>query len=130
MSFFKSLAVAALATTVLAHPQHAHSHAKRTEPYGSVITSCTVPGTVALTFDDGPFIYTNDLLDKLAAVGFKASFFQNGQNWDNIYNYNATIQRMITDGHQVCSHTYVHHYRPLHMLKEPQLGPQGSCYTD
>jgi peptidoglycan/xylan/chitin deacetylase (PgdA/CDA1 family) len=104
MSFFKSVAVAALATTVFAHPYH---NSKRAEPVGTIITSCTVPGTVALTFDDGPYIYTNDLLDKLRAVGFKASFFQNGQNWDNIYNYNATLKQMIIDGHQICSHTWV-----------------------
>jgi peptidoglycan/xylan/chitin deacetylase (PgdA/CDA1 family) len=106
MSFIKSLAVAALATTVFAHPQH--NHAKRNEPYGSIISKCTVAGTVALTFDDGPYIYTDTLLDKLAAVGFKATFFQNGNNWASIYNYNSTLKRMITDGHQIASHTWDH----------------------
>jgi peptidoglycan/xylan/chitin deacetylase (PgdA/CDA1 family) len=108
MSFIKSLlASSALVATVLAHPGGLHNHAKRTEPYGSVITSCTAPGTVALTFDDGPYIYTETLLDKLDAAGFRATFFQNGQNWDSIYNYNSTLKRMISDGHQIASHTYV-----------------------
>jgi hypothetical protein len=26
-------------------------------PFGVAITGCTVPGKVAITFDDGPFIY-------------------------------------------------------------------------
>lgn len=34
-------------------------------PYGSGIYRCNVQGTVALTFDDGPWIYTDDLLDLL-----------------------------------------------------------------
>ena len=33
--------------------------------YGVNLQSCTVPGKVALTFDDGPNKYTNELLDVL-----------------------------------------------------------------
>lgn len=107
MSFFTALlASSALVSTVLAHPGHAH---KRAEPQGTIITSCTVPNTVALTFDDGPYIYTEDLLDKLEAVGFRATFFQNGNNWDSIYNYNSTLKRMIAGKHQIASHTYDPH---------------------
>jgi hypothetical protein len=35
-------------------------------PYGRGIYTCTVRGTVALTFDDGPWTYTEHLLDMLA----------------------------------------------------------------
>lgn len=34
-------------------------------PYGQAIFHCTQPGTVALTFDDGPWKYTEELLDVL-----------------------------------------------------------------
>lgn len=34
-------------------------------PYGEAIYHCTKPGTVALTFDDGPWDYTERLLDIL-----------------------------------------------------------------
>jgi peptidoglycan/xylan/chitin deacetylase (PgdA/CDA1 family) len=27
-------------------------------PYGTVINSCYIPGDVAITFDDGPYVYT------------------------------------------------------------------------
>jgi peptidoglycan/xylan/chitin deacetylase (PgdA/CDA1 family) len=30
---------------------------------------------IALTFDDGPYLYTSDLLDKLKAYNAKATFF-------------------------------------------------------
>jgi peptidoglycan/xylan/chitin deacetylase (PgdA/CDA1 family) len=71
----------------------------------AIITSCTVPGTFALTFDDGPYAYTSQLLDILAANGVKATFFLNGQNYDNIANYASVVQRMVTDSHQIGSHT-------------------------
>ncbi|KAF2398526.1 polysaccharide deacetylase family protein [Trichodelitschia bisporula] len=77
-------------------------------PYGTVITSCTVPGTIAIAFDDGPFIYTSQVLDILAANGVPATFFVNGQNYDSIYNYAGVIQRMVSEGHQVASHTWGH----------------------
>jgi hypothetical protein len=34
-------------------------------PYGQAIYDCVVDGVVALTFDDGPWTYTKDLLDIL-----------------------------------------------------------------
>lgn len=34
-------------------------------PYGEGIYHCSKPGTVALTFDDGPWEYTEELLDIL-----------------------------------------------------------------
>ena len=34
-------------------------------PYGVRINDCTEPGKIALTFDDGPYLYTSALLDLL-----------------------------------------------------------------
>lgn len=34
-------------------------------PYGQGIYDCDVDGTIALTFDDGPYTYTEDLLNLL-----------------------------------------------------------------
>lgn len=39
------------------------------------IRHCSEMGTVALTFDDGPSAYTDDLLDLLDEYGAKATFF-------------------------------------------------------
>lgn len=44
-------------------------------PYGMRINSCTVPGKVALTFDDGPGALTNELLDLLDEYDSKVTFF-------------------------------------------------------
>jgi peptidoglycan/xylan/chitin deacetylase (PgdA/CDA1 family) len=95
------LTAAALFGLVAAHP----SSGKRSLPVGQVIYSCTVPGTVALTFDDGPYDYTIDLLNELEAAGHRVTFFQNGQNYGYIYDYATTLQRQIAGGHQIGSHT-------------------------
>ena len=48
---------------------------------GTLIYQCRVPGTVAITFDDGPNMYTQPILDMLNAAGMKVTFFSNGNNW-------------------------------------------------
>jgi len=100
----------AVLTASLASLASAHVKGKRGSiPYdGTIWTACTTPGVVALTFDDGPYIYTQSIVDQLTAAGQRATFFQNGQNWDSIYNYNSTLQSMISGGHQIASHTWDH----------------------
>ena len=78
-------------------------------PFGAVITHCTVPGTIALTFDDGPFIYTAQLLDTLAAHGALATFFLNGVNKGSTDGFADVVVRAHAEGHQLGSHTYVAH---------------------
>jgi Polysaccharide deacetylase len=49
--------------------------------YGSEgIYDCVNPGDMALTFDDGPFIYTSHILDVLAQYNASATFFITGNN--------------------------------------------------
>ncbi|KAF6746995.1 carbohydrate esterase family 4 protein [Ephemerocybe angulata] len=75
-----------------------------------VFRSCTVPNTVALTFDDGPYIYMNDLINTLNKENVKATFFFNGNNWACIYNDDniRNIKRAYDSGHQLGSHTWSH----------------------
>ncbi|KAL1882008.1 hypothetical protein VTK73DRAFT_2990 [Phialemonium thermophilum] len=81
---------------------------------GAGIYDCVNPGEIAVTFDDGPYIYTSDLLDKLASYGARATFFITGNNLgkgminDPSTPYPAIIRRMHKDGHQICSHTWSH----------------------
>lgn len=83
-------------------------------PYGQKIFSCTVPNTIALTFDDGPNKYTSDLLDILDQYNAKATFFISGVNSGKgqIDDFNlpwgALIQRMHNSSHQLASHTWSH----------------------
>lgn len=74
------------------------------------IAACTVPGTIAITFDDGPFIYTSALLDLLDRYGAKVTFFVNGDNFGKIREapYPDMLWRMVHAGHQIGSHTWNH----------------------
>lgn len=80
---------------------------------GEGIYTCQTPGTVAITYDDGPYIYTNQVLDQFAEYGFKATFFITGINngkgaIDTTSSWADVIRRMVAEGHQVASHTWSH----------------------
>jgi len=95
-------------TVCLATSSVAATLQKRAE--AQVFTKCLVPNTVALTFDDGPYIYLNDVVDQLKAVQAKGTFFFNGNNWACIYD-DASIERVkyaYDNGFQVASHTWAH----------------------
>ncbi|KXJ90538.1 hypothetical protein Micbo1qcDRAFT_226531, partial [Microdochium bolleyi] len=79
-----------------------------TVPVGQAIFKCNVPGVIALSFDDGPFDYTEKAMDLLKAAGMHGTFFVNGQNYGNIYDRGSTLQRMLREGHQIGSHTWSH----------------------
>ncbi|KAK7032729.1 carbohydrate esterase family 4 protein [Favolaschia claudopus] len=86
-----------------------------------VYSGCTEPNKVALTFDDGPYIYENVISDYLDSKGVKATFFVNGYNYECIYGTKvaARLQKTYRSGHQICSHTWDH--ADLTGLSEAQI---------
>jgi peptidoglycan/xylan/chitin deacetylase (PgdA/CDA1 family) len=44
-----------------------------------VITKCNAPGQLALAYDDGPYQYTQKLVDTLTAGGARGTFFVTGE---------------------------------------------------
>ncbi|KAL8975531.1 MAG: hypothetical protein Q9197_000208 [Variospora fuerteventurae] len=82
--------------------------------YDNDIYACTKEKVVALTYDDGPYLYTNQLLDVLKDYGFTATFFITGNNLhkgpiDETEPYPTIIRRMVDEGHQIASHTWSHY---------------------
>ncbi|KAJ7116603.1 carbohydrate esterase family 4 protein [Mycena epipterygia] len=79
-------------------------------PKAVVYSGCTVPNTVALTFDDGPYIYMTQISDLLTNKSAKGTFFVNGYNYECIYGTKvaARLQYTYNSGHQICSHTWSH----------------------
>ncbi|KAF1974968.1 glycoside hydrolase/deacetylase [Bimuria novae-zelandiae CBS 107.79] len=79
---------------------------------GGGIHSCTEPGTVAITYDDGPYIYTDYVLDLFEKYNMKATFFITGVNNGSIDDastqWPAVISKMYAASHQVASHTWSH----------------------
>ncbi|EEB89647.1 hypothetical protein MPER_12235 [Moniliophthora perniciosa FA553] len=76
----------------------------------TVYTTCSQPNTIAFTFDDGPWIYNDEIVSFLGEQGIKATFFFNGNNWDCIYNNDAMnrVKNVYNNGHMIGSHTWSH----------------------
>ncbi|WRT66748.1 uncharacterized protein IL334_003711 [Kwoniella shivajii] len=71
-----------------------------------VINNCNVQGQVALTFDDGPYQYEQDVANDLN--GGKGTFFLNGNNYVCIYDRVDQIRALHSQGHTLGSHTWSH----------------------
>ncbi|KAG8682463.1 Carbohydrate esterase 4 protein [Ceratobasidium sp. 395] len=111
MLFFTKLAFAATAATsllgALAAPTN---HTLLHRAAAQVVTKCSKPNTVALTFDDGPYWYVYDISKALVAAGAKGTFFFNGNNFGCIYDADnmKRVKYAYDKGHQVASHTWAH----------------------
>ncbi|KNC95896.1 uncharacterized protein SPPG_09564 [Spizellomyces punctatus DAOM BR117] len=89
-------------------------------PPATPIFTCSKPNGFLLTYDDGPAVLTDGLLDYLKSKNAKATFFMNGKNYKQYFsngNLNtpfgilalaSTVQRAANDGHQLCMHGFTH----------------------
>lgn len=66
---------------------------------------------VYLTFDDGPSVYTDDILDILKEYGVKATFFVVGKT-DSFSK--AMYKRIVDEGHTLGMHSYSHKYEKIY----------------
>lgn len=66
---------------------------------------CSVQRCVALTYDDGPGVHTNRLLDTLGRENVKATFFMVGTN---VSGNPGTVRRMRDMGMELGNHTVNH----------------------
>ena len=73
----------------------------------SDLASCPEPNTWGLTFDDGPNCSHNAFYDFLSQNKLKATMFFIGSN---AKDWPLQTQRAIVDGHDLCVHTWSHHY--------------------
>lgn len=81
---------------------------------------------VALTFDDGPYAPVgNQIMDCLAQYGGKATFFVVG---NRAAAYQAELQRMAAEGHEIGNHTYSHKH--LTSLNGAQIQSQINQCND
>lgn len=70
---------------------------------------------VYLTFDDGPSIYTQDILDILARYEVKATFFVLGKESDAD---KEAMKRIVEEGHTLGIHSYSHRYSEIYASVE------------
>src|SRR5690606_18782535 len=74
-------------------------------------------GRVALTFDDGPSLYTAEVLQLLKAYQFKATFFCIGKQ---VLAYPDITKQINEEGHTIGNHTY-YHRKSFGFLKEKDV---------
>ena len=66
---------------------------------------------IYLTFDDGPSIMTDKVLDILKKNDVKATFFLIG---NQLKGQEAVVKRISTEGHSIGLHTYTHTYKKIY----------------
>lgn len=74
-----------------------------------------VKGIVYLTFDDGPSINTDDILNILKENDIKATFFVIGRTDEKSLE---KYKRIVSDGHTIGMHSYSHDYGKLYASPE------------
>lgn len=62
---------------------------------------------IYLTFDDGPSVNTDKVLEILKKNDIKATFFVIGQNQDK-------YKKIVDEGHTIALHTYTHDYKKIY----------------
>lgn len=70
---------------------------------------------VYLTFDDGPSIYTDEILDVLARYDVKATFFVVGKEEEHAQD---ALRRIAKEGHTIGLHSYSHKYGQIYASVE------------
>lgn len=70
---------------------------------------------VYLTFDDGPSIHSNEILDILAKYNIKATFFVIGKTDDES---KKIYKRIVEEGHTLGMHSYSHIYQSIYSSVE------------
>lgn len=91
-----------LACVLMAHPTATLSFGSIATVPGSAVTSHRL---VALTFDDGPSLYTPRMLDVLRAFRVHATFFVIGRQ---VGQYPGFVRDVVNAGDEVGNHTYTH----------------------
>jgi len=72
---------------------------------------------IALTFDDGPSKYTNDIIDLLDKYDYNATFFMIGSNLN--IDYKDTLEKLIKNGNEIGVHGYSH--KSFTLLKDKDI---------
>ncbi|KAG0073324.1 hypothetical protein BGZ89_006617 [Linnemannia elongata] len=92
------------------------------------VSKCKMPGVVAYTFDDGPYIYNDQLLEILKKKNVVATFYLVGQMVNKTLQQQGSLKKMLEHGHQLASHTYTH--SNLDLMTEAEMKSEISRTSD
>ncbi|KAJ9063922.1 hypothetical protein DSO57_1035838 [Entomophthora muscae] len=91
------------------------------------LDKCIIPGQVALTFDDGPDQYANQLMAIANQLNVKLTMFVIGNKLKNP-TYQRYLKKYHAAGHTIASHTYSHPF--ITKLTDDQLREEMSKTDD
>ncbi|MDE6433635.1 MAG: polysaccharide deacetylase [Lachnospiraceae bacterium] len=106
----KSSETAAVGADIAQEPSSKTAQEDDTEKVSDEEVKKNVKGRVYLTFDDGPSIYTGQILDILKANNVKGTFFVIGRD-EQYYEY---YKRIVEEGHTIGMHSYTHVYQEFY----------------
>ncbi|KAF9135882.1 hypothetical protein BGW39_010697 [Mortierella sp. 14UC] len=92
------------------------------------VSKCKMPGVVAYTFDDGPYLYNDQLLSILQKKNVTATFYLVGQMVNKTLQQQGSLKKMLEHGHQLASHTYTH--SNLDLMTEAEMKSEISRTSD
>ncbi|KAG8710634.1 Carbohydrate esterase 4 protein [Ceratobasidium sp. 394] len=118
---------------LLASATHGHANpalGARKHPTPQVYTACAKPKTAAITYDDGPNLYTKTIVDAFDKAGGKVTFFFNGDLYHCIYDAEEVdrARYALSHGHQVAGHTWAHLHLPT--LNDTQIKSEFTRTND
>lgn len=95
-------------SSLLVLPQEEQTDAGKQSPVSGI-------RKVYLTFDDGPSINTEAILDILKEYDVKATFFVTGRDKTA---YEDTLRRIVEEGHTLGMHSYSHDYQEIYRSRQ------------
>lgn len=82
---------------------------------------------IYLTFDDGPSIITDRVLDILKENDVKATFFIIG---NQIKGFENVLKRIHDDGHSIGLHTYTHKFKRIYSSRDTFIKEMLECRNE
>jgi len=82
---------------------------------------------IYLTFDDGPSVMTDKVLDILKENDIKATFFLIG---NQIADQKVVTKRIYDEGHSIGLHTYTHKFKRIYSSKQNFIKEMKQCQDE
>ncbi|KRU24998.1 polysaccharide deacetylase [Clostridium sporogenes] len=82
---------------------------------------------IYLTFDDGPRVNTNKVLDTLNEYNVKATFFLIG---NQIKGQEDVVKRIQDEGHSIGLHTYTHDFKKIYSNNQAFIDEMLKCQEE
>lgn len=74
-----------------------------------IYRECSQPGMIALTYDDGPNVFTEEFINNIS-VEYKVTFYVNGWNYENVQEspWHSILKLAYEKGHEIGNHGWNH----------------------